>query len=39
LAISRDLARGMHGDLTARSVAGVGSTFTLVLPAAPKSDV
>jgi signal transduction histidine kinase len=32
LAISRDLARGMGGDLTARSVGGEGSTFVFTLP-------
>jgi len=31
LAISRDLARGMHGDLTVTSEVGVGSTFRLSL--------
>ena len=34
LAISRDLARGMNGDLEARSTVGQGSHFTLSLPAA-----
>ena len=34
LSISRDLARGMLGDLTVSSSYGEGSTFTLRLPAA-----
>ncbi|MEX2177583.1 MAG: GAF domain-containing sensor histidine kinase [Gemmatimonadaceae bacterium] len=34
LAISRDLARGMHGDLEVESVVGNGARFTLTLPRA-----
>jgi PAS domain S-box-containing protein len=32
LAISRDLARAMNGDIKASSRVGEGSTFTLILP-------
>ena len=35
LAISRELARRMGGNLRAESEVGVGSVFTLTLPAAP----
>lgn len=38
LAICRDLARAMNGEVTAESVVGSGSLFTLELPAAVTPD-
>ena len=37
LAISRDLARGMGGDVIVATEIGVGSTFTLRLPRAART--
>lgn len=38
LAIARELARAMRGDVTVVSRDGEGSVFTLTLPAAPERD-
>lgn len=39
LALSRDFARRNGGDLTAESVLGEGSVFTISIPAAPKEKI
>jgi len=39
LAISQDLARAMNGEVIVESVVGVGSTFTLTLPRAPRMEL
>ncbi len=38
LSISRELARAMRGDIRARSVAGISTTFTLTLARARPSS-
>jgi signal transduction histidine kinase len=38
LAISRDLARAMRGEITVASALDVGSTFTVTLPRAADGD-